>query len=386
MKVAPVSHYAEPRFPTHAIFDAHPELLRLVPSRWRNNQAVLTVLASLCLAVTGCKTDHRPIVDQTASFSKVAPIFLHGGGQGAFGCVSVTPPVFLSEVEARQVIVEEGKRAGVLFTVENQILPRVNIPVTDEYSFIFAKTKKPRIRKQALELDGTDVKEHISYEYISQEDFRAWEKPTGFCTASLYDIIGTAKILRQNIAKMKPKGAYAIFYDPVAHDNTRQKPLKAVKRFTDNTMAPFEVFSSFNFSPKYTNNGVTAIQPNNSVQLIVDSDVAKLNGEPVKLPCKVIKINGAIFVPLRAVAKLMQRDMRWDQNRACVYLSALGSPNAKSSTIVTKQLEPSHISVDIAFADYDSIGKYAITKEKSRTELRQQVRDFITWLKGQGVI
>jgi hypothetical protein len=46
----------------------------------------------------------------------VAPIFEHGEGRGATGCVVVTFPVFLSEEEAMQVIREELAEHGIDLT------------------------------------------------------------------------------------------------------------------------------------------------------------------------------------------------------------------------------------------------------------------------------
>lgn len=156
MKVAPVTRYTEPRFPTHAILDAHPELLRMVPARWRNNHAVLTVLASLCLAMTGSKaiaSSANPAkVGHTPIPSQVAPIFEHGVGHGAFGCQAVNPPVFLSEEEARQVIVEEGKRAGIFFSPDSITLPDIKVPITNEWNTL----KDAKTKVHTLKLDGTD--------------------------------------------------------------------------------------------------------------------------------------------------------------------------------------------------------------------------------------
>ena len=51
-------------------------------------------------------------------------MFPHGSDRGAWGCVSVTPPIFMTEAEAREVIEEELANYGLrfekdAFTVEN---------------------------------------------------------------------------------------------------------------------------------------------------------------------------------------------------------------------------------------------------------------------------
>jgi hypothetical protein len=46
VRLKPVKRCAPPRFPTRAILDAHPELLRLVPKRWQGNALVLGAVAA----------------------------------------------------------------------------------------------------------------------------------------------------------------------------------------------------------------------------------------------------------------------------------------------------------------------------------------------------
>lgn len=219
MKITPLDKYAEPRFPTRAILDEHPELLRIIPERWQRNPVVLTAMAGLCLLILSSKDlEAAP----WKSASKVAPIFKHGNGYGDFGCVAVNPPVFLSEAEARQVIVEEGKKAGLTFTLNAPQLRSVRTPMTEMYGSCSYKsgTRDPKFKTcvRPLKLDGTDKKRRISFEYVSQTDFDAWKKKEGILgSAYSYDILEAAKSLRDGLVKVGPKGAYAVFYDPLSH-------------------------------------------------------------------------------------------------------------------------------------------------------------------------
>ncbi|HBO43451.1 MAG TPA: hypothetical protein DD670_05880, partial [Planctomycetaceae bacterium] len=43
----------------------------------------------------------------------VAPVFEHGEGSGSTGCIVMTPPVFLSEEEAMQIIKDELAKHGI---------------------------------------------------------------------------------------------------------------------------------------------------------------------------------------------------------------------------------------------------------------------------------
>ena len=78
-----------PRYPSSDYLEQHPELLSLVPERWRQNALVVGVLAAQNSASAQQRAPGPP--------SRVAPIFSHGEGRGAFGCLAVAAPVFLAE-------------------------------------------------------------------------------------------------------------------------------------------------------------------------------------------------------------------------------------------------------------------------------------------------
>ena len=219
MKVTAVKKYAEPGFPTHSILDEHPELLRIVPKRWRGNPVVLAALTTVCLLIFGSRSQaDRVSADR---MSRIAPIFEYGSGRGTFGCVATNPPVFLSEDEARQVIIEEGKKARILFSADAPTLLKVPVPITDRYSVWVGSDKgeeKPKTRVLDLQLDGIDKQRKIGFEYVSSADFEEWERKdyTMACSVYGYDYLGTAKVLREGLQQARPRGAYAVFYDPAA--------------------------------------------------------------------------------------------------------------------------------------------------------------------------
>jgi len=83
MKLAPLKNYRGPDYPTREILDQHPELLRVLPRRWRNSPVVLGTLAGLLALM-----EQSEVRAADKSALHVAPIFEHGSGQGAFGCVA----------------------------------------------------------------------------------------------------------------------------------------------------------------------------------------------------------------------------------------------------------------------------------------------------------
>jgi hypothetical protein len=223
MDVHPVRRYRKPGFPTRVILNIHPELLRLVPKRWRGNPVVLTALATVCIILTTARGDWAR---GAAAASKVAPIFEHGEGRGATGCQAINPPVFLSEAEARQVIAEEAKKAGLSFAANAKRLQGVQVPVTDTQSSLREPSPghpggkaapRPGTRRRSLVLDGFDSRRKVGYEFVSASDYDAWEEPHKMrSTVSLYEVRGAAATLQEGLTTAKPEGTYAVFYDPAA--------------------------------------------------------------------------------------------------------------------------------------------------------------------------
>jgi len=201
MQIRPLGTYREPCYPTHTILDEHPELLRLVPKRWRGNPVVLAALTGVCVLLSGCRHD------VSAGPPKVAPIFLHGDGRGTFAGKVLNPPVILPEDEARQVIVEEAKRAGISFSGAARTVQ--GLPVPSGFN------RQQRTKLVDLRLDGTDAKRNISFEYVSEADVGAWN------TNRLWPL-GTAQLIRKGLVSVKPAGTYAVFYDP----SSRAEPIK----------------------------------------------------------------------------------------------------------------------------------------------------------------
>jgi len=218
MRVQPVRRYTDPRYPAASALDTHPELLRLLPRRWRSNSLVLAGLAATGgLLLAGCRPSWA---DTFKGELKVAPIFTHGDGRGAFGCVAVNPPVFLSEEEARGVIIEEAKTAGIVFETDVLTLPEVRVPETTENGSVLPdEGEEPRTKVRELKLDGTDRERRISFEYVSQDDYEAWKADDGgpMSTVSSFDLIGTAQVLRDGlaVAHAAEDGTVAVLYDPM---------------------------------------------------------------------------------------------------------------------------------------------------------------------------
>ena len=240
MELKPVKKYTPPKYPDKKIILTNPDMLKLIPNRWSktiSTQIAFSSLLIMMLTACGPKYDNysesnitgsSPINNFSNTAGYVAPIFEHGDGIGSYGCVSVAPPVFLSEEEAYQIICDEAKKRGINLEKSNELLQDVEIPVTytfpekiifnpdnpDEYTPVYpSKTKE----NGDLELDGYDADKKIGFEFVSVSDFKAWQGKSGvWASVEEYNVLDAAKTLREGIAEKTNDKYIGIFYDPIA--------------------------------------------------------------------------------------------------------------------------------------------------------------------------
>ncbi|MHC5053308.1 MAG: hypothetical protein ACYTKD_01175 [Planctomycetota bacterium] len=176
----------------------------------------------------------------------VAPIFEHGEGRGATGCVVVSPPVFLSEEEALQIITEELAANGVKMPERDLVLKGVAVsPRVYERGPEEPREKARLVEdKEAagpLELDATDAGGEIAVEFVSRQDYstlgganpgrgRIASKPIvnedgtisvsggGWgSSVSEYDFKDAAGWVSKAVASQGPGLYFGAFYDPMTY-------------------------------------------------------------------------------------------------------------------------------------------------------------------------
>ena len=217
MRIQPVRRKSPPRYPTREYLFAHPELLAIVPERWRRNRFVLKVLgAAACLVLSIQNEACAQQKGRAASAARIAPLFPHGEGRGSFGCLATNPPVFLSEDEARQVIQDEAKKSGIEFVADAFTVAKVTVPLTDPY-WCPPQVKRPgpAVQRRDVVLDGFDREHQVGYEFVSRQDFTAWERKDPACrsTVASYDMKGIAEALRAGLEAAAPEPRIGVFYE-----------------------------------------------------------------------------------------------------------------------------------------------------------------------------
>jgi len=167
----------------------------------------------------------------------VAPVFEHGTGRGATGCVVISPPVFLSEEEAMQIIREELAKHDVhlekgkvlqgvrLFPrivrsdeKHNRYIAEQNYENDPEWREFIKKNPKKEdpFRPRPLELDGIDSQRNIAIEFVSQREYFNMGGTQSIGSVTEYDFADVAKYVTSKVEKeSKDQIYFGVFYDPV---------------------------------------------------------------------------------------------------------------------------------------------------------------------------
>jgi len=232
LKVRPQKHYRTPKYPTMEHVTRNPTLLCRLPMRWHTRPAVCAALTfTLTSGLFSCAYDEAAGVNERETdFSSLAgtdadngsdgldrsnealggvnvPLFEYGDGRGAFGCVSVTAPLFMSEDEVAQIITDEAAKLGIEIqqsgapVMSDADLPETSLGHYDDLGTV----------KGELQTDGKVNGTAFSYEFVSREDYLDWEaKDKGpMTTVSSFDIKDAAMRLAENNQNV------AAFYDPI---------------------------------------------------------------------------------------------------------------------------------------------------------------------------
>jgi hypothetical protein len=216
-----------PQYPTRLEVQSGPGLLtRHMPAGWLSNREIAAA-AGVFLATNlgGCGKPETQAPSKSPlaldAPAIVAPLFQHGEGRGATGCIVSNPPVFLSEADALQIITEELSRSGVTVRRASGALPWVDIPVRfyapayewssqTEDEQVVQSPKDARLLTPDLECEVGPV----VIEYMSAEDYD-WAGPLCGSTVTDYDLVEAAGFTAARV-RQQGKGIYfAALYDPL---------------------------------------------------------------------------------------------------------------------------------------------------------------------------
>jgi len=229
MEIKPFIAKKPPEYPTEYLFINNPELFkRYIPLRWYKNKLVCTALSVFIVAggTNSCaiapktaievseKSDKSKTPKETQNETiKVAPIFSHGKGSGEVGCMVMSPPVFISESEAKEIIIEAFRKENI--TIDTVDCPKISFKAEAIADIYFDGVERKEIADVTLTMDCMNKEHNIVIEYISDIDFLKFHSSQGgYDTRFFLDNKKAAKLTREALVK---EGKYnaGVFYDPI---------------------------------------------------------------------------------------------------------------------------------------------------------------------------
>jgi hypothetical protein len=238
MKAKAIERYPVPGYPTRPQVEQNPKLTqRSLSSPVRHLlETGISGAMTLLVPLSGCdrnpagsaaapssqqaqgqdpsssKTVPRPSINRKALL--VAPIFDHGTGRGATGCVVFAPPVFLSEEEAMTIIKEELSKSGIMMEKGTTLFPKVQMHKEIDGCSSGKGTCKP------LQMDLQDQTGQIHIEFVSERDNLIMTDKCPLKTEWIistvhdYDLKGMADRMSMGLQQQADRGVFGIFYDP----------------------------------------------------------------------------------------------------------------------------------------------------------------------------
>ena len=214
--IVPIKKYTSPKYPTVINAKNDPDLLLKLPSRWEKNAKVVVAVSLIgAMTLTSCGVLSPKIVGYnpvSENYLNVAPVFIHGEGTGAMGCVMVAPPVFLSEQEALAVIKSVTEDSGLKFLAEppGYIAANNKPEPQSQYSW---ENQKYVLGDGNIGMDLYDDKKGVAVTFISMEEAEIKYTNMGSSVTS-YHPRELAELTAEDFSRQKGDIAVGVFYEP----------------------------------------------------------------------------------------------------------------------------------------------------------------------------
>ncbi len=231
MKIRPLKKYSQPLYPKDTDFT---ENLKSYPIL--SKKAIIVAITTMLF---GCKSVERdrpatdkvehiiyekrnPEVSQESLGQVCAPLFEHGEGRGATGCVVTASPVFVSEEDAQNIIIETFKKYGIEFDQKNRKEKGLNAEVIDDYPDLNTTAERAFPEMKPIIIDLFSTKNKLGIIFVSREDLDYFKKVRKNIiirsSSESFDTKGMAESIISSIY-YKGKNTYGVFYDPLESDD-----------------------------------------------------------------------------------------------------------------------------------------------------------------------
>jgi hypothetical protein len=242
MKIKAVKKAKSPEYPTIEHYVKNPQnFLKSIPKSWAKNKLLSGALATFVLCGFSGKDnasksdatieaidkipdnsnkDQHMKQEAVKDSVKVAPVFAHGDGSGAVGCVAVSAPVFITESEAKEIITSALKKENIVFPDSVLSFSFMSLPFGNNcYGYSNEKNDTGEV-KVKLKYDGYNEKNNFAFFYISVDDYSRFSDSIQKCwsTVESYNTKKAAEVLREELAEQQKVNA-VVFYDPIVKEN-----------------------------------------------------------------------------------------------------------------------------------------------------------------------
>lgn len=240
MQASPQRTHRSPGYPTRLEINADPTLLReRLPSAWAGHPELATAAAlALTFTLAGCHTPSSVVAADSKACPAggpaiIAPLFEHGDGFAATGCIIVNPPAYFTEDEAWLIIDAELAKHGINLTEKEYAIPGVEIPLYRSEDLAARKDGDPLpppVSVAPLNADRADPQHRIALEFVSAENppekaaFHFADEFGG--TIGSISFSGGAEAMRSEVGNSATeKVFFAALYDPLASSNAKSRRL-----------------------------------------------------------------------------------------------------------------------------------------------------------------
>ncbi len=355
MKIKPLAKYQVPEYPRETEFcpsqnnqmpfiSKKAMLFAIISLFIQNNQAEnkVSTKASTQTVTIKSKTQTLPTTSERDIKRICAPVFEHGDGQGVAGCVAVSYPVFISELDAQQVITKIFSQYGVKFDSFSKLIPDLQIVSYQETmaekdsntEFIdIPNGSKP------LSLDLYSSESNLGIVFVTEEDY---EDLGGSKRSSSIVSWDTKAVARKLVPQIDSYGQFTcgVFYDPIIDASDFEK----------------------------------------------NSDIAELNTKIKNIEKELANIDTLRTTQMQ---DLFNEYFSTSEKKNCIESESKIKKYCAAKEKIFKKYDAKQSDLEITKENLSNQVRVEINKRAQKLaleNLQAQVNDFIVWLKNKGII
>jgi hypothetical protein len=255
-----------------------------------------------------------------------------------------------------------------------------------------------RVYHKPFTLDGVNAAHGVAYAVVSMDDLDAWETRHhggSYSSVISFDTRDAALRLRSGLVAATPQTHVGVFYDPVYARSDEYSERMTVVRINDVAMASAAQLGEWlgaTATMDEESNTLTLVMGTTTLEITEGWSFATLNGHLTPLVAVTPMYTERLFAPISFLVETFGGKVTLDTE--AVPLTVTHPYLSKTLTLTPQKKTPGALKALLSSDTQKDepeiighLGRHAHEAGKSpRTLLRRQVKDFLTWLKVEGVI